>query len=271
VSRGTQALLPGHVTLICGDPGDGKTLWLLEALAYWHDQGIPVAIYELEQTRAYHLKRMLAQRVGASWLTDLEVVSARPDEVMALHSEHQGWLDAIGARMFEAPDTPVNLQSLTKWVEARAFAGARVICIDPVTAATTSDRPWDDAQRFLQTVKPILDRHGASLVLVTHPKKTKQKDKPSTLDDLAGGAAWQRFAQSILWMVRHDEPKTVTVKNIGSAMPIAEQDRINRTLRIMKARDGKGAGWQLGFDFDLQTLRFYERGAIVKQSEVNHT
>ena len=267
VTRGTQALLPGNVVILCGDPGDGKSLWLLEALAHWHDNGVPCAIYELEQTRAYHLKRALAQRVGASWLTDLEAVNARPDEAMAHHAEHEAWTDAIGRRMYDAPNEPIKLLALTEWIEARASEGARIIAIDPITAAETSERPWDDAQKFLHSVKPILDRHGASLVLVTHPKKGKQKGTPSTLDDLAGGAAWQRFAQCILWMQRHDDPKTVNVKRFGEAMPIPQAEQINRTLRVMKARDGCGAGWQLAFDFDPQTLRFHERGAIVKQNQ----
>lgn len=267
VSRGTQALLPGNVVVLCGDPGDGKSLWLLQALAYWHDHGIRAAIYALEQSRAYHLKRALAQRVGASWLTDVASVKQRPDEAMAYHDEHERWSGEIGRCIWDAPDKPVSLADLLGWIEARAAEGARIIAIDPITNADTTDRPWDDARRFLSTVKPILDSYNASLVLVTHARKGKQRGTPVTLDDLAGGAGWARFTQCVLWMEKHDEPKRVNVKNIGDAMPIAQAEEINRTLRIMKARDGRSAGWQLAFDFDPQTLRFHERGAIVKNRQ----
>lgn len=266
VTRGTQAMIPGTVTLIVGDPGSGKSLFVMQALAYWHDCGVKVAIFELEQSRAEHLKRALAQRVGASWLTDLEQVHQRPDEAMAYHAEHSAWLDAFGRTIHDAPTEPVKLSDLIGWTEARAAEGARIVAIDPATAAETTDRPWDDAQRFLHTVMPILDRYGASLILVTHPKKGKQKGSISTLDDLAGGAAWARFAQSIMWLERHDEPREVTVKGFAGLNHVTSAEYINRTLRVMKARNGKGAGWQLGFNFDADNLRFNELGAIVKHA-----
>jgi len=271
MTRGTQALIPGTVTLVVGDPGSGKSLWLLEAIAHWYDAGIQCTVFELEESRAYHLKRVLAQRVGAAWLTDLESVAARPTESIAYHAEHAAWLDGVGRAIHDAPDDPVRLSSLVSWTEARASEGARIIAIDPVTAAETTDRPWDDAQNFLQTVKPVLDRYGASLLLVTHPRKGKQRAMATTLDDLAGGAAWQRLAQCILWLERHDEPKAVTVKSFADVQPTTTTEEINRTLRLLKARNGRGTGWQLAFDFDPQTLRFHERGAIVKQRQDSAT
>ncbi|QNN24940.1 AAA family ATPase [Planctomycetales bacterium ZRK34] len=266
VTRGTQALIPGTVTLIVGDPGSGKSLLVMQALAHWHDAGVKVAAFELEQSRAEHLKRALAQRIGAAWLTDLEAVAQRGDEAMAYNAEHEAWIDALGRCIHDGPAEPVKLCDLIGWTEARAAAGARIIVIDPITAAQTTDRPWDDAQRFLQTVMPILDHYGASLVLVSHPRKGKQRGAISTLDDLAGGAAWQRFAQCILWLERHDEPRDVTVKGFAGLLHATSNESINRTLRVMKARNGRGAGWQLAFDFDPETLRFHERGAIVKST-----
>lgn len=264
VSCGTQAQIPGTVTLIVGDPGSGKSLLLLESLMYWHNAGLKVAIFELEQTRAEHLKRALAQRVGAARLTNLEVVAANPDMAKAYLEEHATWLDSFGRCIFDAPSKPVTLDALLPWIEARAAEGARIIAIDPVTAAAASDRPWDDAQRFLQTVMPILDRYGASLLLVSHPRKGMHRAAGCTLDDLAGGAAWQRFAQCILWLERHDTSRNVKVLKFVDGLPVSHTEAINRTLRVMKARNGPGTGWQIAFNFDGKTLRFHERGAIVK-------
>jgi hypothetical protein len=262
VTRGTQALLPGHVTMLCGDPGDGKSLWLLEALGHWHNQGVPWVVCELEQNRRYHLRRALAQRVRASWVTNLNETCNRPNEARAIFSEHRDWMDRFGCRIYDAPDQPPSYGALIEWTEARCAEGYRIIAIDPITKAEQSDKPWEDARQFLGRVVPILERYGASLVIVTHPKKGKQKGQPTTLDDLAGGAAWQYFSQCILWIERHDKPKSVTVKNFGDAMPVTEQVQVNRTLRIMKSRDGPGGGWHLGYWFDQTTLRFNEKGAI---------
>jgi len=266
VTRGTQALIPGGITVIVGDPGSGKSLWLLEAMAFWHDAGLPVSVYELELARRDHLMRAMAQRVGASWLTDRDIIKQRGSEADAYCAEHETWLNGIGKQITDAPDKPVSLDDLIEWVNERAVAGSRVIAIDPITAADTTDRPWDDANKFLNTVRPVLNRYGASLVLVTHPRGGKTSRTAATLDDLAGGKAWARFTDTVLWVERHDEPKTVTVKGFADAFPLPQVEEINRTLRVMKARNGRGAGWQIAFDFDPQTLRFNERGAIVKQT-----
>ncbi|MFA7238089.1 MAG: AAA family ATPase [Phycisphaeraceae bacterium] len=268
VTRGTQALIPGAVTLIAGDPGSGKSLWLLEALARWTDDGIPCAIFELEKSRSYHMRRALAQRVGAAWLTDPDEVMRRPCEAMAYQSEHATWTDGLGRTMYDAPLKPMTLAGLIQWTIDRAEEGARIIAIDPITAIESTERSWEDSQRFLQTVMPVLDRVGASLICVTHPRKGKQRASANALDDLAGGAGWQRFTDTILWLERHDEPKSVTIKG-GDSFPIPEQVQVNRTLRVMKARNGRGAGWSIAFDFDPGTLRFTERGAIAKTNRTS--
>ncbi len=267
VDGGTQALLPGTVTLVVGDGGAGKSLWLFQAFAFWRDRDVPAALYELEENRAHHLKRMLAQRVGAAWLTDNREVRQRPEEARSHFREHAGWLDRMGRALFNAPATPPRLENLVGWIEDRPRDGCRVIAIDPVTAAETSDRPWDDSKRFLQTVKPMLERYSASLVLVAHPKKTRQRSGPVSLDDLAGGAAWGRFAQAVLWLEKYDEPKEFPIKRPVGDVAGPVTDEVNRSLRILKARNGRGGGWHLAYDFDPASLRFFERGAIVKREK----
>ena len=266
VGRATQALIPGTVTLVVGDPGSGKSLWMLQALAHWHDAGLGVACYMLESARAEHLRRALAQRTGAAWLTNLEETARRPAEAMAAHAEHAGWLDRFGRTIHTPGDAGVTLEELAGWSEARAAEGARIISIDPVTIAETSARPWDDARRFLRDAGRAVERHGASLVLVTHPAKTKGRPAGGlrTLEDLAGGTAWARFADSVVWLERHDEARAVTVRD--AAFPVAQHVEAERTLRVMKARHGPGSGWQLAVTMNPATLRFHEHGAIVKTS-----
>ena len=41
----TQALIPGTVTILCGGVGASKSFMLLEAAAFWHNKGIPIAVY----------------------------------------------------------------------------------------------------------------------------------------------------------------------------------------------------------------------------------
>ena len=44
---------------------------------------------------------------------------------------------------------------------------------------------------------------------------------------------------------------------------------INRSLRLIKTRNGRGAGLEIGFNFDEATLRFAEAGIVVSEKAVN--
>jgi KaiC/GvpD/RAD55 family RecA-like ATPase len=256
----TKALMPGTVTCICGDPGSTKSFLMLEAGAYWHENGVKVAIYELEEDRAYHLNRVLAQRDHKAELTDPDWVEANPAEARDAFARHRTFLDSFAPCIHAAPDKQPTLVELAGWVEQRASAGCRIIVIDPVTAASTSDKPWLDDLRFLMTVKTIARQSGASIVLVTHPRKGRKTS--NGLDDLAGGASYPRFSQTVVWITRHEQFKPVRV-----ASPVGDFDtEINRSLRLGKTRNGRGAGLELGYVFEWKSLRFSEQGVVLKKA-----
>ena len=81
----------------------------------------------------------------------------------------------------------------------------------------------------------------ASLLLVTHAKKGS---KMVGLDDLAGGASYQRLAQCILWIERHKTPKTVTI--LADCGHFVHRNRPNPALIEMpkRARARHGVGLQ---------------------------
>jgi len=257
LSAFTNALLPGTVTLLCGDPGSTKSFFLLEAMAYWYEQGISVAVYELEEDRGYHLYRTLAQRQEKGDMFNPEWVKNNPEFSLTAFSRHKEFLNGFGRCIYQAPDKQVTLKTLTEWVSRRGEEGCRIIAVDPVTAAASEDRPWVADSQFLIAAKAVVRKHGASLLLVTHPKKGRKK--AIGLDELAGGAAYQRFAQTIIWLERFKKPKSVTIA--GEPRFTCE---INRCLRLIKTRNGEGHGLRLGYIFHGESLRFAEQGAIVE-------
>ena len=258
----TKALLPGTVTLLCGSPGATKSFALLEALAYWHDRGIPAVVYELEEDRKFHLYRALAQRAENSNLLDDEWV--RKNGPASLHSVEasQRFLDTFGRKIWEAPNKPPSLAMLSEWVQERAEEGARVIAIDPITAAEPEKSPWIADPMFLYAVKNTLVKTGASLILVTHPKKGA--GTVNTLDELAGGAGYPRLTQTIIWIEAHGKPKTVIVKCKGGHPQDEVAARVNRTFHLLKTRNGVGQGGAIGFYFNGETLKSIEQGGIVR-------
>jgi 5S rRNA maturation endonuclease (ribonuclease M5) len=251
----TKALLPGAVTLLAGSGGATKTFMVLQAFIFWMLRGLRVALFEAEEDRTFHLTRALAQQSGCGWLTDPDEVRTRADEADAIAQEHATFLDSFGRILHTTPDTQPTLEQFANWTEEQAKKGCRVIAIDPVTIAAKTGDVWVADAKFLQAVKRTATDFGASILLVTHP--VKNLTYPD-LTQLAGAACYQRFAQTILWL-EHHEAKTSRVRAACGTTEIGH----NKTLYVLKARNGRGGGLKLAFQFDAESLTLRELGLIV--------
>ncbi len=259
----TKALLPGTVTILCGSAGSTKSFFTLQCLSYWHKHKTTFSIYELEDDREYHLRRLLAQETGNSSLFDDEWIRANPEPTRAAFLRGKPYLDEIGVCISQTPDEQLTLKALAEWVRCEAKAGKRVIVIDPITAANTENKPWAEDLLFMMSIKKSARDYGASVILVTHPKKGSGKGKAVDMDDIAGGAAYQRFAHTILYLEAFDsQPMAVAVPDRGSVTLCMEN--VNRSIKICKARNGRGAGMTLAFHFDGGSLRFFTLGLLQK-------
>lgn len=254
----TKALFPGTVTCICGDPGCSKSLAMLEASAYWHKNGVKIAINELEDDRSYHLNRVLAQLEDNSNITDDSWIRENPDAAREAFARQRDFINSFGARMDTKPDGEPTLDELVAWTEKQCQGGARVLVIDPITAADSGDKPYLADRKFMLKVKGIVRASGSSMILVTHPKLSTKGGSP--LSSMAGGAAFPRFAHTVVWIHRHDTPKPVRCSGPHGAFAT----EISRSFKIGKARNGKGSGVELGFNFDVQSLRMVEQGTVIK-------
>ncbi len=268
LDRGTAGLTPGSVSILAGDPGGTKSFLLLQAAAAWHAGGVRVALLELEKDRAFHLRRAIAQRSGCPMLTNLDWIRSNHAEAERLRGEFETWADDFGRCIFDTKGIGSTLPKLAAWVEQQAAAGVRVIVIDPITLAEAGRDRFVGDEEFMRRAKDAIEKHGASLVLVTHPAKGKRSGQTS-LDDLAGGAVYGRAADAVLWIARHEDGKTVAVRavspdddGVGALMPVTRIETIDRTVKILKARESRGGGWAIGYRFD--RLTFTEAGLIVK-------
>ncbi len=258
LSEYSQALQPGTVTVLCGGEGAGKTFMLLEAAQFWYAQGLRIVIYELEESRQYHLWRVLAQREGNAKLYVPEWMEAHPDEVRAARDRQQDFLAGFGECLSQAPEETLTLTTLVEWIKHQAAEGVEIIAIDPITAATANDKPWLADRQFVMAAKAAIRDTQTRLILVTHPRKG---GNPKVgLHDMAGGAAYARFVQTVLWLDMMAPPKMLTVRtSMGDS-----SFEVERVLWLRKTRNGQGSGMQLAYTFDRQTLRFHEHGIIQK-------
>lgn len=251
-----RPLIPKTVTLVCGRPGAGKSFFTTQVLLYWIEQGYPFAAIMLEDDKTYHLHRTLAQLESKSDYFDRDFIKANPEQVRAAYARHADKLDALACRLWDMPQKQFSYANLLNWSRDRLKDGARVLAIDPITIIQQDEKPWVADPEFLADFKTLLIEHNAAGLIVTHPKKGKTT---VCLDDLAGGAAWQRFAHAIIWI--DESGGKVRIKTACGDIDMT----INRTLHICKARNGRGHGMKLGYIF--RELLFSEQGIIVGRAK----
>lgn len=262
----SKASVAGTVTVICGDGGASKSFWLLQLFLFWHMAGIKTCINELEEDRAYHMRRALAQLDSNGNITDDDWCEKHMAVVDAARRRNADALHSFGECITAAADDSVTLEALADWVEKKAASGFAAIGIDPVTAAATNAKPWEADRTFLMKIKRVARQYGCRVYLVTHPKKGTGKTPIGGMDDLAGGAAYNRFPQSIIRIERLDDPQEFMVRNYDG-MSLPEFQTADRMFRILKARNGTGAGQQVAMKFHGQGLVFEELGIVVKDKK----
>lgn len=259
----TNALLPGTTTALCGDPGASKSFMLLEAARSWHQNQIPFAMYQLEADEdGSHILRAIVQHTGEADLWDWRWIRDNPDAARNIEKGCRDFTDSFGKSLWVPPATPPSLKDLTDWVRDRAKEGRRIIAIDPISAADTSDQRWNDDRHFILNTQAIMRAHSASLVIVTHPKLNA---KNGTMAEVAGGAAYTRFTHTVLWLKMHEPAKEVSISDqFGSQITV----EANRTLKISKARLGRGTGFELAYKFG-GGMVFKELGPVAKKVKDN--
>lgn len=255
--RLTAALQPGTVTILCGTPGASKSFAALELLAYVQDDH--PAYFALEDSKAFHLMRCLAQRTETPGLTNPDWIESNPSIATAAHKENSDWLSRLGRSIDADGGGAVHYDTLAAWSLRKARSGCKLLIIDPITAIQHKTRQsWTEDNDFLQRLKRTAVDYGAAVVLVTHP--SKMQGMPG-LEGLAGGATFSRFAQSIVWLEAHEHRKSDVRYTCGTT-PTTH----NRTLHILKCRLGQGQGLRIACTFT-DTLRLIEHGIVVKQSK----
>lgn len=263
LSEQTQALLPGTVTLLCGDPCAGKSFLVMDWLLDWAKNGIKVAAFFLEDGKdEFHLPRALAMASGETGIIKRKWVNTHPDETRQAMQEHKDILEVIDSYIDDAPDRQETMDSLILWMEKKA-TNNRILVVDPVTILSEgSDKKWIADAKFVMAAKDIARRHRCSVLFVTHPKSGIGGQ--FSLEALAGGAAYPRFSHTVLWLEHHDK-KTVTVGMPTCMGYTKDEVEINKTLHLMKARNGEGSGLQIGLTF--HELTFTEHGIVCKKDD----
>lgn len=264
-----QCLTPQTRTVLVGGAGASKSLAVLQAVAMWVESGIKCAVLELERSRDFHLARVLAQRVGVADLTKPKWVRENAETARRYFADHREYLNLIGGAIHTVPRT-FTVDHAAEWAEARIADGCRVIVLDPVTALTRGKDCWADDEQFVSRLEKAARGSGTSVVCVTHPKKGGSS--LPDIDNLAGGAAWSRFPDAVIWLESHD----MRVSTIRTVCGTDEQE-YNRTVWLLKTRSGDGEHLRLAYRFqtgkaqrDTGALTLTELGVVMKTKKKGH-
>jgi RecA-family ATPase len=110
--------------------------------------------------------------------------------------------------------------------------------IDPITAATPSEQPWISDNKLMMAIKATAQKHGCSVILVTHPAKSDKAKQKFNLNAMAGGAAYARFSQTVIWILQHYPARQASVIVEGEM----GQHEGNRSFVVAKARNAPNRG-----------------------------
>lgn len=255
-------ILPGSLNLVCGSPGSSKSLLMLQLAAAWYRQKIKTAVFELEKDRVFHLRRALAQESGLAMLTNNRWAKHNAELAQKTAIEHLDFMDNFGRLIYATPEKIIYQKDVIEWTKQRADAGCRAVIIDPATKAERTDEPYKADGVFVQQLAQVATLTRLVIFLVLHPSKALVA--LPDLTQIAGGAAYGRFADNAVWL-EHHEPKTSQVKTACGTTDIQH----DRTLWVLKSRDGAGTGSRIAFQFIGDNLTLRELGRIEKRKKGN--
>ena len=252
----TQALLPGSITMICADPGAGKTFMLREGVQYWIANGYDCRAFFLEKERLFYTRRLIAQLQADGHYVDIDWVKSHAAEYEAAVMSHEYLIEEVG-KCIDVPDgSRITLDTLIAWIRQHCSAGKRVLVIDPVSAAAAGAERWMKDEDFMLEAQNILNAHGSSLVLTNHPSKASYKGGSSGFT-MGGGSAYFRFADVTMWIKRCKPPRNVRYKS-----PCGESTREAATfIEMHKTREARGTAEEIAYSFG-HDLRLVEHGLV---------
>lgn len=255
-------ILPGSINLIVGSQGASKSLLMLQLAARWKEEGKRLVLYELEKNRPFYLKRLMAQRLRNSHFTNNDWLEQNQDTVRQAYQVHKEFIDTFGRVIWIGDKKIISQGDIVEWARQRAAAGTQILIIDPITIADRKDEPHKADAQLIQQLGHISMDYRAIIFLVIHPSKLKV-DTPDA-SAIAGGAAYARFSDNIVWLESHPMKASWVVTPCGS-----DDVKHDRTLWILKSRDSGGMWGKIAMQFEQDGLTIRESGLIVRKDSHN--
>lgn len=165
-----QRIPYGHVTVLCGAPGEGKSTLLMRLAGDLTVKRTPAIYIGTEDDIASTVVPRFAATAG-----DADQFYTFGEEIDPTFPEHAQYLEA-----------------------AVKESGAGLVVVDPIAAHLSPELNTSNDHSLRQGLRPlarIAQRTGAAVVIVMHPRKSREG---SVLSWLAGGAGFGGLVRSAL-------------------------------------------------------------------------
>jgi hypothetical protein len=197
-------------------------------------------------------------------MNDLDWQEKHPVEARKIVDEHRDWIAEFASNIYTRRGDDANIQYIQEWVKKRAKEGSRVIIIDPITMINQEgDSTWVADKKIIMNIKATAEEYGCSIIFVTHPTKHTPVAKDGhVIPDIAnvqGGTIICNASACVIWLRKEDQ-QTLRLKKPSDLGTTYAEDEIDKSLHVLKSRDGKP--WtRIGMMFE--DLNFVEKGVMV--------
>lgn len=216
IDRIIGGLIMGQVILLTGKSGHGKSTFMSQLVCEALEQNESVFIYSGELA-GYHFKRWLDyQLAGSEHLVenkneyDEMTYTIKPDIVKRLNSWYKGrafiydnsYIDGL---QDEAQEKESLLQTVEKVVKQY---GTRLVCIDNLMTAmdgTGANELYREQGNFVGELKRMAVKYNIAVILVAHPKKSKDGKDDLVNDDVLGSSDITNKVDVVMSYKRKDD------------------------------------------------------------------
>jgi twinkle protein len=178
LDRACGGLLMGHITLLSGKRGEGKSTLMSQFVAQAIDQGNAVFVYSGELPN-YHFKNWLDLQIAGNKNIQTRTNEYGDNEYYLLPNTvekiNEWYYDK--AYIFDNSSvTDDEYEGLLKvMVDAICRYDVKLVCIDNLMTAMECDANTDiyrQQSTFVKNLEKLAQQYDVAIVLVAHPKKT---------------------------------------------------------------------------------------------------
>ncbi|WP_406706177.1 toprim domain-containing protein [Sodalis sp.] len=238
-----------ELTLVNGVNGHGKSQFVGHLALEATYQGVSACIASMELRPAILLKRMIRQAVCTG--------DATPEDVDRM-------MDLLDARMwlFNVSGKAKGERILTVFKYAHKRYGVQLFVVDSLMMCGLNEDDYNGQKAFMEALCEFKLTYPVHVLLVTHPRKGENEEKPVGKMDVKGTGAITDLTDNLItvWRNKAREAVVEKVRKFGNEMLSENEQKLleapGTLLLLDKQRNGEGWMGKIPLVFNLLSNQF---------------